>query len=141
MVVVAETGCLPALRGQELPLALWVGAPIHPPTPGDEALATALLPTGTSRQRGGAAQLPAGSAGGALDQDTVSVPWVHGELPQLQGSSGQWCRPNESKFRVVPVAAGSWMGTFLPDFRQVAAGRQRARGEVCGASSRQPGFY
>lgn len=31
MVVVAETGHLPALCGQELPLALWVDVPSVPP--------------------------------------------------------------------------------------------------------------
>lgn len=37
-MVGAGTGRLPALCGQELPLALWVDAPVHPPTPGDVAL-------------------------------------------------------------------------------------------------------
>lgn len=54
MAVVAEAGCLPAPRGQELPLALWVDAPIRPPTPGDKVSAAALLLAG-SRQCGGVA--------------------------------------------------------------------------------------
>lgn len=43
MVVGAGTGCLPALCGQELPLALWVDAPVRPPVAGDEVLDVALL--------------------------------------------------------------------------------------------------
>lgn len=92
MVVGAETGCLPALRGQELPLAPWVDAPVRPPTPGDEASAVALLPAG-SGQRGGAAR-GAGCRRAGLEerrgQATAGAPLVRGDLPQLRGSSGQW---------------------------------------------------
>lgn len=35
MVVGAGMGCLPVLCGQELSVALWVDAPVHPPTSGD----------------------------------------------------------------------------------------------------------
>lgn len=47
MVMGAGTGYLPGLCGQELPLALWVDAPVHPPTPGEEALDVALLKLGS----------------------------------------------------------------------------------------------
>ena len=94
--MVAEAGCLPALCGQELPLAPWVDAPVHPPTPGDEALAMALLPAG-SGQRGSAACCVGCQWGGLEErrgQATASAPRVHGDLPQLQGSSSRWHRLN-----------------------------------------------
>lgn len=77
-MVVAETGCLPAACGQELPLALWVDAPVHLPTPGDEALAVALLPAG-SGQRGGAACCAGCQRAG---------------LEESKGSLGQWHQLN-----------------------------------------------
>lgn len=141
MVVVAETGCLPARRGQELPLALWVDAPIHPPAPGDKHWPRLCFP---QAQPGSVVVLHRcqwDGLGEHWDQATARVPRVHGDLPQLHGSSGQCHQPNESKFRVVLVAAENWMGMFLPNFQQEAVGRQHAWGKVCGASSSQPGFY
>lgn len=77
MVVVAATGCLPVLCGQELPLALWVAVPVCHPTPEIAALAVALLPLG-SGQRGSAA-----CGTGCLCQGWRSS--------GVQGNSGQWC--------------------------------------------------
>lgn len=106
--MVAEAGCLPALCGQELPLALWVDAPVHPPTPGDEALATALLPAG-SRQRGSAAcctgcqwagleerwgqatasgAVHPGAARGPAPAERELEPVAPAELAQVQGRAG-----------------------------------------------------
>lgn len=47
VVVGAGMGCLTVLCGQELPLPLWVDAPVHPPMPGDEVLDSALLKLGS----------------------------------------------------------------------------------------------
>lgn len=94
--MVAEMGCLPALCGQELPLALWVDAPVRPPTPGDEASAAALLPVG-SGQRGAAAccmGCPRAGPEESWGQATPGATWVHRDLPQLQGSPGGWRQLN-----------------------------------------------
>lgn len=96
MVAVAEMGRLPALCGQELPVALWVDAPVHPPTPGDGAWA-ALLPAG-SGQHGGAACCVSWQRAGLEGQAIAGVLGCTGtchlglvaltELAHIQGHAG-----------------------------------------------------